>query len=151
MKKFLLSIMALSLFAFLGGASVLAKPALQDTSTPQTPSTTTAPAAKNHVHHAMHHHMKKAAGTNYTAKYAAGVQELSGTLESVEAGQKVLVITDSNGTPFNIKVNRATKIEMNGKKSTLDELSGSTSQQVTVKYRDRLNAGLVAASVSVGG
>lgn len=149
MKKFLLSMTVLSLIAFLGGASALAKSALQDTSTPQASSSTTAPATEHHAH-AKTHHMKKAAGTNYTAKYAAGVQDLSGTLASVDAGQKVLVVTDSNGTPFDIKVTRATKIQMNGKKGTLDELSGSANQQVSVKYRDHLNAGLVAQSIDVG-
>ncbi|MGH9395656.1 MAG: hypothetical protein ACRD18_02225 [Terriglobia bacterium] len=149
MKKFLLSMTVFSLFVFLAGASVFAKSALQDSATPQEPSSTTAPAAKaaTHKHHA--HHMAKAAGTNYTAKYAAGVQDLSGTISAVDAGQKIVVVTNSDGTPFNFKVTHATKIEMNGKKGTLDALSDQTSKQVSVKYRDRMNAGLVAQSIDI--
>ncbi|MDE3180859.1 MAG: hypothetical protein KGM47_14530 [Acidobacteriota bacterium] len=143
MKKLLLSLTILSLLLFLGGISVFAQPALQAGAAPQsTPSA--APAAKHHAHAA-----HKAAGVNYTAKYASGVQSLSGTISMVDAGQKVVVVADSDGTPFNFQVNKATKIEVGGKKGTLDELSDQTSKQVAVKYRDRLNAGLVASSIDV--
>ncbi len=113
----------------------------------QEPGTTTnaAKPAHHHAHHA------KAAETNYTAKYAAGVQTVSGTLSMVDSGTKVLVVTDSDGTPFNIKITKGTRIRVNGKKGSLDDLSGQTNQQVSVKYHDRLNNGLVAQSVELGG
>lgn len=147
MRRLLLSVTVITLFAFLGGAAGLAAP--QEASTPQEPATSAkASTAKPH-HHA--HHRAKAAGVNYTAKYASGIQSLSGTLTAVDAGQKILVVTDSDGTPFNFKVGRGTKIEVNGQKGTLDSLSAQTNQQVSVKFRDRLNAGLVAQSVDIGG
>lgn len=69
----------------------------------------------------------------------------------VDAGQKVVVVTDSNGTPFDFKVTRRTKIQVNGKKGTLDDLSGQTNQQASVKFRDNLDHGLVAQSIEIGG
>ncbi|HEV2418830.1 MAG TPA: hypothetical protein VGX94_13605 [Terriglobia bacterium] len=138
MRKFVLSVMVLSLLALLGGASLFAEPAAQ------APAATSQPA--KHSHHA-----KKAGTENLTAKYAAGVQSLSGTLSIVDAQQKSVVVTDSNGTPFNITVGKGTKIEVSGKKGTLDDLSGQTNQQVSVKYRDRLDKGLSAVSIEVGG
>lgn len=145
MRKFVLSVMVLSLLALLGGASLFAKSAAQDASPAQAPANT-AKASKT-----SHHHAKKAGAENLTAKYAAGVQSLSGTISMVEAQQKVVVVTDSNGTPFNIMVGKGTKIEVSGKKGTLDDLSSQTSQQVSVKYRDRLDKGLTAVSIEVGG
>lgn len=138
MRKFVLSVMVLSLLALLGGASLFAEPAAQ------APAATSQPA--KHAHHA-----KKAGTENLTAKYAAGVQSLSGTLSIVDAQQKSVVVTDSNGTPFNITVGKGTKIEVSGKKGTLDDLSGQTNQQVSVKYRDHLDKGLSAVSIEVGG
>lgn len=131
--------MVLSLLALFGGASLFAKSAAQDASQ--------APAAQPAKHA---HHAKKAGGENLTAKYAAGVQSVSGTLSIVDATQKVIVVTDSDGTPFNFTVGKGAKIEVSGKKGTLDDLSGQTNQQVSVKYRDHLDKGLTAVSVSVG-
>lgn len=133
--------MVLSLLALFGGASLFAKSAAQDASTSQ------APAAQPAKHS---HHAKKAGAENLTAKYAAGVQSVSGTLSMVDATQKVIVVTDSDGTPFNFTVGKGAKIEVSGKKGTLDDLSGQTNQQVSVKYRDHLDKGLTAVSVSVG-
>lgn len=163
MKKLLFSLAIVSLSVFVGGALAFGQPGLQDSSAPQAAATATKKAAEStvhHVHHVVHHvHVihhgakagsaAKAGSVNYTAKYAAGTQELSGTLSMVDAGQKVLVVTNSDGTPFNIKVTRATRIEVGGKKGTLDALSDQTNKQVDVKYRDRLNAGLEASSITV--
>lgn len=143
MRKFVLSVMVLSLLALLGGASLFAKSAAQDTS-PAQESSTAKPSKTSH-------HARKAGTENLTAKYAAGVQSLSGTVAMVEAQQKVVVVTDSNGTPFNFMVGKGTKIEVNGKKGTLDDLGGQSNQQVSVKYRDRLDKGLTAVSIEVGG
>ncbi|MGH9342489.1 MAG: hypothetical protein ACRD19_01805 [Terriglobia bacterium] len=144
MRKFVLSVMVLSLLALLSGASLFAESAAQDASTAQAPATTSQPAKHSHP-------LRKTGTENLTAKYAAGVQSLSGTLSMVEAQQKVVVVTDSNGTPFNITVGKGTKIEVSGKKGTLDDLSGQTNQQVSVKYRDHLDKGLTAVSIEVGG
>ncbi len=144
MRKFVLSVMVLSLLALLGGASLFAKSAAQDTSPAQAPANTSKPSKTSH-------HARKAGAENLTAKYAAGIQSLSGTISMVEAQQKVVVVNDSNGTPFNFMVGKGTKIEVNGKKGTLDDLGGQSNQQVSVKYRDRLDKGLTATSIEVGG
>lgn len=141
MKKLVLSLMALSLLALFGGAAAFAQSAA--TAQDQTPAAQPAKHA--------HHHAKKAGSENLTAKYAGGVQTLAGTLSMVDAQAKTLIVTDSNGTPFNITIGKGAKIEVSGKKGTLDDLSSQTNQQVSVKYRDRLDKGLSAVSIEVGG
>lgn len=156
MKKLLFLFVILSLSVFVGGALASGQPAQESSASQAATATQKATETTvHHVHHVVHHvHVvhhaaPKAGGVNYTAKYAAGVQELSGTLSMVDSGQKVLVVTNSDGTPFNFKVDRATRIEVGGKKGTIDALSDQTSKQVDVKYRDRLNGGLVASSITV--
>lgn len=147
MKKIVLSVTVLSLLVFLGGASLFGKPNAQDSSSAQTSKSAAKPAVK--ATHPTAHHAKRA-GPNYTAKYAAGTQSLSGTLSMVDSQQRVIVVTNSEGTPFNFRVMRGTRIMVGGKKGTLDDLSGQKSQQVSVKYRDHMNAGLVAQVIDAG-
>lgn len=141
MKKTVLTLAILSLLVMWGGVSVFAGQDTQGSSASQTAPAT--PAKK-----ATHHHAH-AAATNLTAKYASGVQELSGSISMVDTGQKVLVVTNSDGTPFNFKMMHGTRIEVNGKKGTLDALSDQTGKQASIKYRDGLNRGLLAESVQV--
>ncbi|MGH9327959.1 MAG: hypothetical protein ACRD2B_14920 [Terriglobia bacterium] len=140
MKKTLLTLTILSLFAVWGSVAGFAKPSAQATSSSSSQAATT--THHHHVHH-------RAAAPNLTAKYAHGVQELSGTLSMVDAGQKVVVITNSDGTPFDFKVTRRTRIEVNGQKANLDSLSDQTSKQASIKYRDALNRGLLAETIQL--
>lgn len=141
MRKTVLTLTILSLLAFLGGASLFAQQAAG------TAPNATAHAAHHAMHHAAHHHH----AANPEAKYQMGVHTASGTLSTVDANGKLLVVTASDGTPFDFVVTRATHIMVNGQKSTLASLSGQANQQVTVKFRDHLQRGLVAQSVQVGG
>lgn len=84
---------------------------------------------------------------NPNAQYEAVVHSLSGTLARVDSTRHLVVVTDSDGVPFDFVVTRGTRIEVNGKKGTLDALSGESKQQVTVKFRDMLQRGLMAESV----
>ncbi|MGH9470727.1 MAG: hypothetical protein ACRD1N_10360 [Terriglobia bacterium] len=144
MKKAILTLTVLSVLAVWGGVSVFAGQNGNAAPAQETPAT----AAKKTTHH---HHAHHAASPNLTAKYAKGTQELSGNISIVDAGQKVVVVTDSNGVPFDLKVTRGTRIEVNGQKSTLDALSNQTDKQATVKYRDGLDRGLIAESIQVSG
>lgn len=151
MKKLFLSVVIVSLSVFVGGALAFGQSAGQS-STPQAATSTT----EHHVHHVVHHHVHHvvhhaaaASGVNYTAKYAHGIQTLSGTLTMADTGQKILVVKDSDGTPFNFNVTNRTRIDVGGQKSSLDSLSDQTNKQVEVKYRDALNRGLIATSVNV--
>jgi hypothetical protein len=141
MKKAALTVMILSLLAFLGGASGFAQQAggAAQSTTPQ----------GNTAHHAMHHAAHHAA--NSEAKFQMGVHTASGTLSTVDTNGKLLIMTESDGTPFDFVVTKATHIQVNGQKGTLDSLAGQASHQVTIKFRDHLKRGLVAQSVEVGG
>jgi hypothetical protein len=136
MRKAALTVTVLSLLAFLGGASAFAQQA--GAAAQQTKPKATA------AHH--HHH-----AANPNAKYQMGVHTLSGTLQTVDTNGKLLIVTGQDGTPFDIVVTRATHIQVKGQKGTLDSLADQANQQVTVKYRDRLQRGLVAQSVDVAG
>lgn len=144
MKKAILTLTVLSVLAVWGGISVFA--ARQAANSAPAQETPAAPAKKS-----THHHARHAANSNLTAKYAKGAQELSGNISLVDAGQKVVVVTDSNGIPFDLKVTGRTKIQVNGQKASLDSLSDQTNKQATVKYRDGLNRGLIAESIEIGG
>ncbi|MGH9445678.1 MAG: hypothetical protein ACRD3O_08130, partial [Terriglobia bacterium] len=155
-KRIFLTLMVLSLLAFLAGASALAR---------QTSGTGQESTAKHATHHAVHHaeHMAHhaahhvrhmvhhAAAANPEARYQAGVHTLSGTLSTVDPNSKLLVITNSNGIPFDFVVTHFTRIDVNGKRGNLSALADQANQQVTVRYRDGLRRGLMAQSVQLGG
>lgn len=150
MRKGVLTLMALSLLVFLGSPAVFGQAAAQQ---PATPAQQSPPPAAN-THHAMHHAAHHAAhhhAANPEAKYQAGVHTASGTLTTVDTNGKLLVVTGSDGTPFDFVVTRRTHISVNGQKGNLDALGSQANQQVTVKFRDHLRSGLVAQSVQVGG
>jgi ABC-type amino acid transport substrate-binding protein len=142
MKKAVLTLTVLSLLAFLGGASAFAQ-ASAEAPQGQAATKTTAHHAK---HHAAHHQM----AANPTARYQRGVHTVSGTLTAVDTNGKLLIVTDSDGVPFNFVVTPRTRIEVNGKKGNFDGLAGNSNQQVTVKFMDHLKGGLMAQSVQVG-
>ncbi len=144
MKKTVLMLTILSLLVMWGGVAVFARQAAQSESSSGSQTT----PATHHAMRAAHHHAR-AAGENLTAKYAKGVQEFSGSISMVDASQKVVVATNSDGTPFDFAVTHGTRIEVNGKRANLDALSDQTSKQVSVKYRDALNHGLLAESIQV--
>jgi ABC-type amino acid transport substrate-binding protein len=144
MRKLGLTLIVLSLLAFLGGASAFAQQA--GAAAQQTSSTGST------AHHAMHHaaHHAHHAASQY-GKYEAGLHTATGKLSTVDANGKLLIVTGADGTPFDFKVTRATRIQVNGQKGTLADLSSKTDQQVTVKFRDDLTRGLVARSVDISG
>jgi|SRR5579875_3625589 len=138
MKKVVASVFVLSLMVFWGSASAFAKNAQAESSSA---GQTAAPAKKA----ATHHH----ATSSKAAKAAAKLHSLSGTISMVDATKKIVVLTDSNGVPFDFIVTRATHIEVSGKKATLSELADQTNKQASVKYMDRMKAGQLARSIEV--
>ncbi|MGH9452560.1 MAG: hypothetical protein ACRD2O_01155 [Terriglobia bacterium] len=130
MKKLFLLVMALSMCTFLGGSILMAQDAGQ-----QVPATASESASKAK-----------------TAKHPMAVSEetISGTISMVDAEKKIVVVTDSNGVPFNFAVNGRTKITVGGQKAKLADLSSSTSKQASVKFRAEKKAGDIATSIEVG-
>ncbi|MGH9430316.1 MAG: hypothetical protein ACRD3T_02105 [Terriglobia bacterium] len=134
MKKLFLFVMALSMCTFLGGSTLMAQDAGQ-----QAPATASeaAPKAKTMKHH-------------HAAEAAVAEETLSGTISMVDTDKNVVVVTDSNGIPFDFTVNGRTKIMVGGQKAKLADLSSSTSKQASVKYRAEKKAGDIATSIDVG-
>jgi hypothetical protein len=141
MRRIFLTLTVLSLLAFLGGASLFAQ------QTGGTGQTAPPKHALHHAHHMVHH----AGARNTMARYQIGVHTLSGTLTTVDPNGHLVIVTDSNGTPFDFVVTHLTRIEINGKRDRLSALADQSNQQVTVKFRDDLRSGLRAESVQLGG
>jgi F420-0:gamma-glutamyl ligase len=76
-------------------------------------------------------------------------ETLSGTLQTVVAEQKLVVVTDASGIPFNFKVTGATKIKVGGSKAKLADLSGATGKPVSVKFLAEKKTGDVAVTIEV--
>ncbi len=133
MKKLILFVVALSMCTFLGGSVLMAQEAGE-----KAPATASEAAAKAKT--MKHHHSA-----------AVSEETLSGTISMVDTDKKVVVVTDSNGIPFDLKVTGATHIMVGGKRAKLADLSGATSKQASVKYRAEKQAGDIATSIEVGG
>lgn len=131
MKKLILFVTAVSTFISLAVPSLWAQNAAQ-----KVPATASEAAAK--AKPTKHH----------TA--AASMETLSGTISMVDTGKRVVVVTDSNGIPFDLKVTGATHIMVSGKRAKLSDLSDATSKQASVKYRAEKQAGDIATSIEVG-
>jgi len=93
---------------------------------------------------------KEAPAAPEKAKMAAVKPEtLAGTLQTVVVDKKLLVVTSSNGIPYDFTVTGATKILVAGKKAKLADLAGATGKSVSVKFLPEKKAGDIAQSVEV--
>ena len=93
---------------------------------------------------------KEAAAAPEKATMAAVKPEtLAGTLQMVVVDKKLLVVTGSNGIPYDFTVTGATKITVGGKKAKLADLAGATGKSVSVKFLAEKKAGDIAQSVEV--
>ena len=90
------------------------------------------------------------AGTKATSKPAEqrwAAQNLSGTVQMVDPKADLVVVRDPSGVPFDIKVNRATRIEAG---TTPEQLSQLTPQEsVSIHYIPESN-GDIGRSIQVG-
>jgi ABC-type amino acid transport substrate-binding protein len=91
---------------------------------------------------------KKAAAEKPKAELAKA-ETISGTLRMVAADKKIVVLTDSAGTPFDFKVTGVTRIKVAGKKAKLDELASQTNKAASVKFLPT-RSGNVARSIEIG-
>lgn len=75
---------------------------------------------------------------------ASKAESMSGTVSSVDASKHLLVVSGSDGVPYNFTVNKGTKITSGGSKAKLDDLQG---KQVSVNFVDMKKKGDWAKSV----
>lgn len=136
MKKLVASVFIFSLLIFCGNA--LANGAQTENSSSS--GQAEAPAKTTTHHHAM-------SGKN--ARSAAKPETISGTISMVDATKKIVVLTDSNGVPFDFIVTPRTHIQVNGSKASLSELADQTNKQASVNFIDRMKAGQFARTIDV--
>jgi len=91
---------------------------------------------------------KKAAPAEKPKAEFAKAETISGTLQTVVADKKIVILTDSAGTPFNFKVTGATRIKVAGKKAKLDDLASQTSKTAAVKFLPT-RSGNVAQTIEI--
>jgi len=91
---------------------------------------------------------KKAAPAEKPKAEFAKAETISGTLQTVVADKKIVILTDSAGTPFNFKITGATRIKVGGKKAKLDDLASQTSKGASVKFLPT-RAGNVAQTIEI--
>jgi invasion protein IalB len=127
-------ILIAALFLFLGAASGVAQ---------QKTSPATKPAAKSQT-------MKKPHAELAGAGKVLGPKEtLSGTISRVDTTNNLIVLTGTNGVPYNFRVTKGTRITISGKKAGLGELSAQANAQASVQFVPR-SKGNFAESITVG-
>ena len=103
---------------------------------------------------------KKAAKSLKTAKAAHRVtgegrvlgpaETLSGTVASVNADAATVVVTGSNGVPYNFKWTRRTMVKISNARAKTSELADQVNKQVSIKFVPKTN-GNYAESIEIGG
>jgi hypothetical protein len=100
---------------------------------------------------------QKAKETPVTQKAAPAAQAMvrmgpaetiSGTLKMVVPHKRLMILTDSAGTPFDFRVTPATHIAVSGKNVRLSDLRHDVNKSVSVKFVP-LRLGDVARSIKV--
>lgn len=99
-----------------------------------------APAAKTE-------HRASAAAMHQTVMNRWPLESLSGTVSMVESQKDLLVVRDSNGTPFDIVVKPSTRITAGRQKENLSQLSANES--VSIRFIPKAS-GDVAQRIDVG-
>lgn len=77
-------------------------------------------------------------------------ETLNGTISMVEPGGKTLFVMGSGEVSYKFVVNEKTRIEVDGAKTSIENLGNQANKQVTVTFVAR-PSGNVAQSISVSG
>jgi hypothetical protein len=83
-------------------------------------------------------------------KSLAPKETLTGTISMVDKTQDLVVVTGSNGVPYNFRVTRSTRITISGNKAGIDELANQLNKQISVEFIPK-TGGNFASSMEVGG
>lgn len=75
-------------------------------------------------------------------------ETIEGNISMVVVDQKLVVVTSSDGVPYNFVVTKRTKVQIGGTPSSFDDLTGQTHKQASVTFVPRRN-GNIAQSISV--
>jgi hypothetical protein len=134
MKNRVLTLFTMLVLLLFGAilAAAQDQPAGQDQSAPAQSTGATEQGAK----HAKAHHMA-----------AAKAETMSGTISSVDADKHLLVVSGSDGVPYDFTVSKGTKIMSGGSKAKLSDLQQG--KQVSVNFVDMKKKGDWAKSIEV--
>ena len=75
-------------------------------------------------------------------------ETLSGKISDVDASQKLVIVRDSSGTPFDFVVTPSTRIESGSQRIALQKLSSDTSQMASIRFIPE-GRGDVAQSIKI--
>jgi hypothetical protein len=81
------------------------------------------------------------------ASAAAKPESLSGTISSVDADKNLVVVSSSDGIPYNFVVSKGTKITAGGSKAKLSDLQSG--KQASVSFVAEKKRGNLAKSIEV--
>ncbi|HTS25745.1 MAG TPA: hypothetical protein VMH81_07715 [Bryobacteraceae bacterium] len=77
-------------------------------------------------------------------------ETLSGKIVSVDPAQRLVIVQTADGVPFDMVINRSTRIESGSQKLTLDQLKSDTNRNVSVRFIPE-RSGDVARSIQLAG
>jgi len=77
-------------------------------------------------------------------------ESLSGDISMVQPDQKLLVVQDANGVPFDLRITRNTRILSGNQKLSLDNLTQDQKKSVSVKFIPE-RRGDIAETIRIGG
>lgn len=77
-------------------------------------------------------------------------ETLTGTISMVDPALRVVVVKDSSGIPFDIVVNRATRIQAGNQELKLKDLSSDVNKSVSLKFVPE-RGGDVARTIRLNG
>ena len=85
-----------------------------------------------------------------TARSAWQPETLNGKIVSVDLAQKLVVVKDVTGVPFDMRVTASTRILANGQGLKLDGLKADAGKSVSVRFTPE-RSGNIAQSIRVAG
>lgn len=72
--------------------------------------------------------------TDKAKEQAWPAESLTGTIQSVDPAQHLVVVKDANGVPFDMVVGSSTRIESGDQKVKLGDLSSDVNKSVSVRF-----------------
>lgn len=72
--------------------------------------------------------------TTNTIPYAWPPESLAGTIVNVLPDQHIVIVKDASGVPFDMVVNRSTRIESGNRKVNLGDLSSDVNRKASIRF-----------------
>ena len=95
------------------------------------------------------HSTAKSNGKATMERSAWAPEDLSGTISMVDPAKDIVVVQTTGGVPFDMVVNRNTRIEAGNRRMTLQDLQQDTNQGVSVRFVPE-RSGDIARTIQLG-